>query len=124
MHSQAAIEEPTLTRHGTERLRQRGYRKADLGLVLAVGTPTGNAVVLTDRDVTQRIAEYRRLINRLERLRGSAVVLAGDRVLSVYRPRRSKLRRLLRHRQGRGLGVPRYREVLDVSDFDEEARCA
>lgn len=124
MHPLAAIEEPTLTRHGTGRLRQRGYRKADLGLVLAVGTPMGNAVVLTDRDVTQRIAEYRRLINQLERLRGSAVVLAGDRVLSVYRPRRSKLRRLLRHRQGRGLGVPRYREVLDVSDFDEEARCA
>ena len=110
--------------NGTERLRQRGYRKADVGLVLALGTPMGNAVVLTDRDVTQRIAECRRLISQLERLRGSAVVLAGDRVLSVYRPRRSKLRRLLRHRQGRGLGVPRYREVLDVSDFDEEARCA
>jgi hypothetical protein len=124
MHSLAAEEEPRLTRHGTERLRQRGYRKADVGLVLALGTPMGNAVVLTDRDVTQRIAECRRLISQLERLRGSAVVLAGDRVLSVYRPRRSKLRRLLRHRQGRGLGVPRYREVLDVSDFDEEARCA
>jgi len=119
----ATITPHTLTRHGTERLRQRGYRQADLGLVLEAGTPAGNAVLLTDRDVDERVAECRRLISQLERLRGTAVVLAGDRVLSVYRPRRRKLRRFLRQRQGRGLGVLRYRKGHDLPE-DDELRCA
>lgn len=123
MTALATVEAHALTRHGTERLSQRGYRKADLGLVLREGTPAGNSVLLTDRDVDERVAEYRRLIDQLERLRGTAVVLAGERVLSVYRPRRRKLKRLLRHRQGRGLGVPRYRDVYTARDLDE-AWCA
>jgi hypothetical protein len=109
MHALAAIHRPTLTHHGIERLRQRGYRKGDLALVLAVGTPTGNAVLLMDHDVDDEIADCRRRIAQLERLRGTAVILDGDTVLSIYRPRRPKARRLLRHRRGRGLGVPRKR---------------
>ena len=123
MSPQTTVAAHALTRHGTERLRQRGYRKADLCVVLREGTPTGNAVLLTDRDVEARIADCRRLIRQLERLRGTAVVLAGDRVLSVYRPSRRKLKRFLRHRHGRGLGVPRHRDVPTVSEIDE-ARCA
>jgi hypothetical protein len=69
-----------------------------------------------DRDVDEQIAEHRRRIAQLERLRGTAVILEGDTVLSVYRPRRPKVRRLLRHRRGRGLGVPRRRG-------SEELRC-
>jgi len=109
MHALAAVHRPTLTHHGNERLRQRGYRKGDIALVLAVGTPTGNAVLLMDHDVDEEIAEHRRRIAQLERLRGTAVILDGDTVLSIYRPRRPKARRLLRHRRGRGLGVPRRR---------------
>jgi hypothetical protein len=123
MHALAAVHETALTRHGAERLRQRGYRKGDLDLVLALGTPAGNAVLLTDHDVDAEIAEHRRHIAQLERLRGTAVILAGDRVLSVYRPRRSKFRRLLRHRNGRGLGVERYRAVHAPADV-EAIRCA
>jgi hypothetical protein len=119
MHALAAIEQPTLTHHGTERLRQRGYRKGDLGLVLALGTPTGNAVLLMDRDVDVQITEHRRRIAQLERLRGTAVILDGDTVLSVYRPRRPKVRRLLRHRRGRGLGVPRPRRGDQLPEAEE-----
>ena len=123
MSALTIVDAHAVTRHGTERLRQRGYRRADLGLVLEEGTPAGNAVLLTNRDVDERIAECRRLISQLERLRGTAVVLAGDRVLSVYRPNRRKLKRFLRHRHGRGLGVPRYRDVPTPCEFDE-VRCA
>src|SRR5688572_11588582 len=101
----------TLTRHSLRRLRQRGFRSEDLDLVIAGGTPVGNTVLLTERDVNARIASLRWEIVQLERLRGTAVILDGDAVLSVYRPRRTKVRRLLRHRRGRGLGVPRNREI-------------
>jgi hypothetical protein len=123
MTTVAMHDAPRLTRHSTERQRQRGYLKEDLGLVLEVGTPAGNAVLLTDRDVNERVAECRRRISQLERLRGTAVILDGDTILSVYRARRHKARRLLRHRQGRGLGVPRPRVPRGWHELDE-ACCA
>jgi hypothetical protein len=123
MSALTIVDAHAVTRHGIERLRQRGYRKTDLDLILEEGTPAGNAVLLTDRDVAEQVAECRRRIRQLQRLRGTAVVLAGDRVLSVYRPNRRKLKRFLRHRHGRGLGVPRYRDVPTASALDE-AWCA
>ena len=86
---------------------------------IEVGTPAGNAVLLTDCNVDERIADLRWRIGQLERLRGTAVILDGNTVLSVYRPRRTKARRLLRHRRGRGLGVPRYRDAVKTLDIDE-----
>jgi hypothetical protein len=113
-----------VTRHGVERLRQRGFRTGDLDVVLEMGTPAGNAILLTDHDVQKQVAEYRRRIQQLERLRGTAVILAGDRVLSAYRPRRSKVRRFLRERRGRGLGVPRHTEpVRPIEAVLEEEAC-
>jgi hypothetical protein len=107
MESWLTDEEIQITRHAIERLRQRGYQGGDLGLVLEVGTPMGNSVFVRNQDVDSLVVEYRQRIQKLERIRGTAVILAHGQVLSVHRPRRSKFRRLLRTRHGRGLGVPR-----------------
>lgn len=106
----------TLTRHAEQRLRQRGYRTDDVELVLDLGTPTGNAVLLTNQDVETEIAECRHRIARLERLRGTAIILGEEKVVSVYKPRRIKARRMLRSRNGRGLGVPRHRDSLGFAN--------
>jgi len=119
--SSAALQ---LTRHGAQRLQQRGYRQADVDAAMEIGTPAGSAIVVTDGDVDRAVAEYRRKIDDIERLRGLALILAGDRVLSVYRPRRRKVRRLLRQRHGRGLGVQRYRAVLEAGAALEDMRLA
>jgi hypothetical protein len=80
------------------RLRQRGLREGDVALVLAHGTPTAEAVVLTDKDVERAVAECRRQIAQLERLRGTAVFTREEAVVTAFRPDRDQLRALLRRR--------------------------
>jgi hypothetical protein len=90
--------EQTLTRHAEARIWQRGLTEKDIDVVLRLGADTGDAVVLTNKVVDSQIAEYKRTIAQLERLRGAAVIVDGDAVLTAYRPRRWKMRRMLRSR--------------------------
>ena len=94
-----------LTRHASSRIRQRGYREQDVDVILDNGTPTQEGVLLTSRDVAERIADCRRRIATLERLRGSAVFLEEGHVVSVYRPSITKVRRMIRHGRGRQKGA-------------------
>jgi hypothetical protein len=82
-------------------VRQRGLREGEVELVLHHGTRTRDGVMLTNRDADAAIAVHRRAIAQLDRLRGTAVFLAGETVLSVYRPDRRKARRML----GAALGL-------------------
>ncbi len=84
-----------ISRHAKERIRQRGYRERDLGLIVEHGTSTGDGFALTARDVAHRVGELKREINLLLRLKGSFVAVAGGTVMSVYRPDRRRRRRLL-----------------------------
>ena len=85
-----------LTNHAEERLRQRGLRERDVDFVLLHGTSTDNAVVLTKKDVEASIAEHRRQIAQLERLRGTAVFTRDAAVLTLFRPTPEQMRKLLR----------------------------
>ncbi len=91
------------TDHAARRMRQRGFRESDARTVLENGTPSDDGVLLTRRDVAERIAEYRARIAELERLRGAAIFLSGGRVVSVYRPSRKKVRRMLREGRSRAV---------------------
>ncbi len=99
-----------LTRHAEVRMRQRGVRERDLDLMIEHGTLTDDGVLLTRRDAAAAIGEHRRAIAQLERLKGTAVILDGATVLSVYRPDREKSRRMLRCRRTR----PPHSAVCDV----------
>jgi hypothetical protein len=96
----------TLTHHASIRVRQRGFRERDVEVILEHGTPTHDGVLLTSRDVSERVAEYRRRIGELERLRGAAVFLEEGHVVSVYRPSAAKVRRMIRHGRGRLTAAP------------------
>ena len=77
-----------LTTHGEARMRQRGYRKADLDLLFGLATQVAaDALLLTDEDASREIAKRKREIQQLERLRGSKIVIADGGIVTVYHTR-------------------------------------
>jgi len=84
-----------LSEHAEARMQIRGLRETDVEVILAHGTPRGDAVLLTGRDVAERVGELRKQIAQLQRLKGMAVFLADQEIVSVYRPRKWKLRKML-----------------------------
>jgi hypothetical protein len=84
-----------ITNHAQVRMRQRGFRGSDIELVLAHGTESNEAVVLTKSDVECAVRRLKRQIQALERLNGTAIVTAGEVVQTVYRPRKRKMRKFL-----------------------------
>lgn len=96
----------TLSHHAEARVQQRGIRESDIPVIVAAGTPVGDdSLFLLARDVDREIRRLKQEINKLERLRGCRVVIAGKTVVTVYRPTRTTEKRLLRgqHRH-RSLG--------------------
>lgn len=75
----------TLTRHARERLRQRGLCDKDIELVLECGTDGSyGRVALLGCDVAREVAECKRRIQTLERLRDWVVVCEGGIVVTCY----------------------------------------
>jgi len=87
----------TLTPHVEKRMRQRGLRDADLSLVMEVASPVGADVwLLTDEDVAREVGRLKRRLQRVERLRGTKVVVSEDAVVTAYRSTSNDQRRTLR----------------------------
>ncbi|MDF2233146.1 hypothetical protein P2H44_11345 [Albimonas sp. CAU 1670] len=85
------------TRHVEARMRQRGLRDADLALVMEVASPVGDdAWLLTDADADDEIVRLKHRLQRVERLRGTKVVLLGDAVITAYRSKPADQKRALR----------------------------
>jgi len=83
-----------LTHHAEVRMRQRGFRKADIDLVLSVATRVADdAFLLTNQDAAREIERRKHEIQQLERLRGSKIIVEGDALVTLYHaatsPRRS-----------------------------------
>jgi hypothetical protein len=87
-----------LTRHARVRLRQRGLRERDVEVVLRYGVAGGEAVVLTRKAAAAAVAELRRSIAQIERLRGAAVFTREAAVVTLFRPSAEQIRRLLRRK--------------------------
>ena len=87
----------TLSEHAKSRARQRGICESDIPLVVAAGTPVDDdSLFLLAKDVDREIRRRKREISALERLRGCRVVVAGETVVTVYRPSVKIERRLMR----------------------------
>ena len=87
-----------LTAHAHTRMQQRAVRDRDLALILKFGTEFDDGLILKDKDVAVAISSMREEIRRLENLRGKAVILEGDTVLTTYNPSKRRLKRFLRKR--------------------------
>lgn len=105
------------TRHAETRMQQRGIAWGDILTVLAHGTPIDDmTVLLREQDVAREIDRLKQQIRRdrlsipharqciraLERNRNRQVVLSGDQLLTVYRPRRAAQKRSLRLARTKG----------------------
>ena len=84
-----------LTNHAEERMQQRGVRERDVDVVLLHGTQTGQAVVLTCKDAEAAIAEHKRQIAQLQRLKGLAAFTRDCAVVTLFRPTPEQLRKLM-----------------------------
>lgn len=72
------------TRHAAMRTQQRGFQADDIDLIINFGTPIkkpGNAV-----EYRMRKKDEKRLVQSLDRIKGKAVLMAGDtsKILTVY----------------------------------------
>jgi hypothetical protein len=87
----------TKTKHGRRRMQQRGYRNADIELVMQHGTDVDDGYMLTNQDVHRAVERLKRRIRKLERLKGTYVVLGeSNELITTYRPDSYRTTRLLR----------------------------
>jgi len=81
------------TRHAEIRMRQRGFRDTDIGLVLSVATRVAeDAFFLSNKDAAREIERRRREIQQLERLRGTKLIVEGENVITLYHSDRKQSR--------------------------------
>lgn len=73
------------TQHAETRMRQRGYRNADVSLVLSVATRVADdAFFLSDKDAAREIQRRRHEIQQLERLRGTKLIIECENLITLY----------------------------------------
>jgi hypothetical protein len=81
------------THHAETRMRQRGFRNADVGLVLSVATRVADdAFFLSDKDAAREIQRRRHEIQQLERLRGTKLIVEGESLITIYQSDRKPVR--------------------------------
>jgi hypothetical protein len=87
------MHEVRFTNHAEIRMRQRGFRNADVGLVLSVATRVAADVFfVSDKDAAREIERRRREIQQLERLRGTKLIVEGENVITLYHSDRKRPR--------------------------------
>ena len=71
-----------MTQHAGLRCSQRRVRPEDLKLALRIGTPTDDGVLVRETDVQTQVAELKRQITCIERLKGLYIACPGDAVVT------------------------------------------
>lgn len=87
----------SITRHAAHRQARLGISEVDFETAIKIGSHTGDGVVITDQDVDREITELKAEIARIERLRGFYFACPGESLVTVYRPRPDRLRRIIRN---------------------------
>jgi len=82
------------SRHAQARMCQRGLTKTDVEFVRKVGEWVDDGYVMTNSAVDQRIHELRHEMNRIEKLRGVALIEGANIVITVYRADHRRICRL------------------------------
>ena len=91
--------EYVVSKHAMKRMDQRAVRDEDIELVFSFGTQIAHdAWLIKDTDAKREIAELKRKIQRIERLKNKKlkVVAEGDTVITCYPSSRADQRRTLR----------------------------
>lgn len=87
-----------LTRHAETRMRQRGLRDDDVGLLLKTASQVSpDAYLLTEQDMAREIARCKHEIQSLERLKGCKIVVEDGYIVTCYHAGRKSRKKTLRY---------------------------
>jgi hypothetical protein len=90
-----------LSQHALTRMSQRGFHRDDLDLIRMIGTEVDDGYLVLNRDRQAAERVLKEMLQQIKRLDGKRVVVAGGRVVTVYRADRSAGRRLVRRAEER-----------------------
>jgi hypothetical protein len=93
----------SLSHHALTRMDQRAIRQGDVDLIRLIGTEVPDGFIVLDRDRQEAERTLQLLLDRVRRLAGTRMVVAGERVVTVYRADKQKERRLVRRAEQRQL---------------------
>lgn len=80
-----------MTRHGETRKQQRGFRNADIDLLLKLGEPCGHdGYRISQKQAQHEIGRLKEIIERLQRLSGCIAVVCEGHVVTVHHGENSK----------------------------------
>jgi len=87
----------TLTMHASVRLKQRGLASDDISLIVEHGEDVGDGFLMTDKAINNRKECLTREMQRLEKLRGVAVIEDQGVIVTAYRADKRRIKKLRRH---------------------------
>jgi hypothetical protein len=90
-----------LTKHAILRTAQRNIRPDDLELINLFGTEVEGGTILLRKDAQAVERDVKKLLAQIRRNVGKRMVCDADTLVTAYRVRRGKERRLLRTSKGR-----------------------
>jgi hypothetical protein len=93
----------SLSQHALSRMDQRAIRQGDVDLIKLIGTEVSDGFIVLDRDRQEAERALQLLLDRVRRLAGTRMVVAGECVVTVYRAEKQKERRLVRRAEQRQL---------------------
>jgi hypothetical protein len=94
-----ANREPQISFHAQQRLRQRGFREADLDRVRRYGEDSDDGFVMSNQSINEHIKQLKSEIQHLERLKDAVLIEQGNTIVTVYRSNSRRKRRTLRGRR-------------------------
>jgi hypothetical protein len=86
-----------MTAHAQRRKQQRGFRDADIAIVLQTARQVApDAYMLTRADAAHEIEKRKREIQQLERLIDTKIIIEGDIVITCYHALKREQKRTMR----------------------------
>ncbi len=95
----------SLTRHASIRMAQRGFCPEDLDLIRLLGIEVKDGYLVRAKECQAFERQLKRMLDRVRRLIGTRVVVAGDHIVTTYHARPTKERQVLRRAEDRELAL-------------------
>ena len=85
-----------MTPYAVIRMAQRGFSGGEIDVVMRFGTAVEGGYVLLDKDARLIERDLKRFAETVRRLCGTRIVVGENAVVTTYRARPRKMRRLMR----------------------------
>lgn len=85
-----------ITKHAQRRMDQRSIRAADLDLFFLYGSEFHDGYIITDKDAETAEAALRKMIARIQKLKGKVVISERDCAITAYHPSKERSKVFLR----------------------------